>query len=278
MTSLLPFRWHIAEVLIIVAAGVVHHVVVPSKRERRLALYALLALLVVTVWPVGDLAASVSLTVATIQRLVIMLLVAPLLLMATPTSVLARLTRPRPIDAVTRLLAHPGFAVAIVTALGTATLVAPVVDWGARSSIGRDLVLLAVLFVGFVLWLPGLGVLPGAKRLSPAGRAGYIFASALVVTSLSFVWIFSQHPLYPALHHQYALLHITPLFDQQLAGFVAKLGCYIPMWAVAFTIFFHAEERGTPIEETPLHWADVERQLLRVDRQRERAVRRHQPE
>jgi hypothetical protein len=56
------------------------------------------------------------------------------------------------------------------------------------------------------------------------------------------------------------------------------LGCYIPMWAVAFTIFFHAEERGTPIEETPLHWADVERQLLRVDRQRERAVRRHQPE
>ena len=73
------------------------------------------------------------------------------------------------------------------------------------------------------------------------------------------------------MHHQYALLHMTPLFDQQLAGFVAKLGVYIPMWAVAFTIFFHAEEAGTPIEETPLHWADVERQLLRVDRQRERA-------
>jgi cytochrome c oxidase assembly factor CtaG len=278
VTSLLPFRWHIAEVLLIVAAGVAHHIVVTSKRERQLALYALLALLIVTVWPVGDLAASVSLTVATVQRLVIMLMVAPLLLMATPTDVLARLTRPRPLDAVTRLLAHPGVAVVIVTVLGTATLVAPVVDWGARSSLGRDLVLLAVLFVGFVLWLPGLGVLPGAKRLSPAARAGYIFASALVVTSLSFVWIFSQHPLYPALHHQYALLHMTPLFDQQLAGFVAKLGCYIPMWAVAFTIFFHAEERGTPIEETPLHWADVERQLLRVDRQRERAVRRHQPE
>jgi cytochrome c oxidase assembly factor CtaG len=278
VTSLLPFRWHIAEVLLIVAAGVAHHLVVTSRRERRLALYALLALLIVTVWPVGDLAASVSLTVATVQRLVIMLFVAPLLLMATPTNVLARLTRPRPIDAVTRLLAHPGVAVVIVTVLGTATLVTPVVDWGARSSIGRDLVLLAVLFVGVVLWLPALGVLPGAKRLSPAARAGYIFASALIVTSLSFVWIFSQHPLYPSLHHQYALLHITPLFDQQLAGFVAKLGCYIPMWAVAFTIFFHAEERGTPIEETPLHWADVERQLLRVDRQRERAIRRHQPE
>jgi cytochrome c oxidase assembly factor CtaG len=278
VTSLLPFRWHIAEVLLIVAAGVAHHLVVTSTRERRLALYALLALLVVTIWPVGDIAASVSLTVATVQRLVIMLFVAPLLLMATPTNVLARLTRPRPIDAVTRLLAHPGVAVVIVTVLGTATLASPVVDWGARSSIGRDLVLLTVLSIGLVLWLPALGVLPGAKRLSPAARAGYIFASALIVTSLSFVWIFSQHSLYPALHHQYALLHMTPLFDQQLAGFVAKLGCYIPMWAVAFTIFFHAEEHGTPIEETPLHWADVERQLLRVDRQRERAIRRHQPE
>ncbi|MGD0692952.1 MAG: hypothetical protein ABSA22_11480, partial [Acidimicrobiales bacterium] len=82
MTSLLPFRWHIAEVLIVVALGVTHRVVVTSKRERRLAVWALFALLVVTIWPIGDLAASVSLTVATVQRLVIMLLVAPLLLMA----------------------------------------------------------------------------------------------------------------------------------------------------------------------------------------------------
>ena len=278
MTSLLPFRWHIAEVLIVVALGVTHRVVVTSKRERRLAVWALFALLVVTIWPIGDLAASVSLTVATVQRLVIMLLVAPLLLMATPTNVLARLTRPRLIDAVTRLLSHPGIAVVVVTVVGTLTLSSPIVDWGANSSIGRDLVLAAVVAVGLVLWIPALGVMPGAKRMSPVARAGYVFVSSLVVTSLSFVWIFSQHSLYPALHNQYALLHITPLFDQQLAGFVAKLGCYMPMWAVAFTIFFRAEEKGTPVEETPLHWADVERQLLRVDRQRERAIRRHQPE
>jgi putative membrane protein len=278
VNSLLPFRWHISEIVIIVAAGVVHHVVVTTPRERRFALYALLALFVVTVWPLGDLAASVSLTVATVQRLVIMLFVAPLLLIATPTPILAKLTRPQPIDRITQVMAHPGFAVVFVTFVGTATLAAPVVDWGARSPIGRDIVLVAVLAVGFVLWLPGLGVLPGAKRLSPAARAGYVFASSLVVTSLSFVWIFSQHSLYPDLHHQYALLHMTPVFDQQLAGFVAKLGCYGPMWCVAFTIFFHAEDRGEPIEESPLHWADVERQLLRIDRQRERAIRRHQPE
>jgi putative membrane protein len=278
VTSLLPFRWHLAEVLFIVAAGVAHHVVVSSKRERRLVRYALLALLAVTVWPMGDLASSVSLTAATIQRLAIMLLVAPLLLMATPTKVLSRVTRPRAVDAVTRVLAHPGPAMAVVTVVGTLTLTSPVVDWGARSAIGRAVILFVVLAVGLILWIPALGVMPGAKRLSPVGRAGYLFASSLVVTSLSFVWIFSRHSLYPALHHQYALLHMTPLLDQQLAGFVAKFGAYAPMWAIAFTIFSRAEEEGTPTEETPLHWADVERQLLRVDRQRERALRRHQLE
>lgn len=276
MTTLLPFHWHVAEVLVIVAAGVGHWVVVKSRRERRLVALALVALLVVTVWPIGDLASSVSLSVATLQRLVIMLLVAPFLLMATPTHVLARLTRPRPIDAISRWLAHPGVAIVVVTVLGTVTLISPVVDWGAHSTIGRELTLLVVLIVGMILWMPALALMPGAKRLSPVARAGYVFVSSIVVTSLSIVWIFAKHPLYPALHHQRAILHMTPLLDQQLAGFVAKFCCYAPMWAVAFTIFSRAEERGTPVEETPLHWADVERQLLRIDRERERATRRQQ--
>ena len=278
MTSLLPFQWHVAEIVVVVGAGVAHHVVVTTTRERRYAILALVALLAVTIWPVGDIASSVSLSVATVQRLVIMLFVAPMLLKATPTAALARMTRPRLLDAITRRLAHPGVAIVVVTVLGTVTLSTPAVDWGANSTFGRDLVLLTVLAAGVVLWLPALGVLPGARRLSPAGRAGYLFASSLVVTSLSFVWIFSRHSLYPALHHQHALLHVSALLDQQLAGFIAKFGCYAPMWAIAFTLFSRADERGEPVEETPLHWADVERQLLRVDRERERALRRHQSE
>jgi cytochrome c oxidase assembly factor CtaG len=178
---------------------------------------------------------------------------------------------------VVRKLSHPGVALIVVTVVGTVTLATPVVDWGARSTYARDLILLTVLVVGFLLWIPALAIMPGTRRLSPAARAGYVFASSLVVTSLSFVWIFSRHPLYPALHHQAALLHVKPLFDQQLAGFIAKLGCYMPMWWVAFTIFFSAESKGTPVEETPLHWADVERELLRIDRQRARTLRHHRP-
>jgi len=274
VTSLVPFRWHAVDLAFIVALGVLHHVLVRTSRERRLAEFALLALALVTVWPVGDVAATVSLSVATAQRLAIMLFVAPLLLLSLPVAILSRTTRPAMIDFVARRLAHPGLAMVVVTALGTLTLTPSIVDWGAHSSLGRGAIIVTTLAAGVVLWIPALGVLPGTKRLSPTARAGYVFVAALVVTSLSVVWIFARHPLYSALHHQHALLHVSALLDQQIAGFVAKLGAYLPMWAVAFTIFSRAEDSGLPVEESPLHWADVERELERVDRQRVRSQRR----
>jgi len=271
-----PFRLHPVLVLLLVALGVWHVWWVrdqPRAAVRRAAV-GWLVLASVVLWPVGDLAASVSLSVATLQRLVIMLLVAPLLVMSVSTGRLVALTRPEWVDVVTRRLAHPAVSMVVVTVVGTLTLSSPVVDAGARSTLVRGVTLVAVLSCGVILWIPALGVMPGAKRLSPVGRAGFIFVSSLVVTSLSLVWIFARHSLYPGLRDQQALLHMTPLLDQQLAGFVAKLGSYIPMWAVAFTIFSRAEDAGIAVEETPLHWADVERQLLRVHRGESRARRR----
>ena len=274
MAATLPFTWNLEVVGAVVLLGVGLLRVIHNARQRRIALSALVALAAVTLWPVGYLAASVSLSIATLQRLVVMLFVAPLLLLSVPTSVLARLTRPAPLDFVVRRLAHPGAALVVVTLAGTATLIPSVVDAGARSTLARDFILVAVLLVGVVLWIPALAVMPGTRRLSPIARAGYVFASSLAVTSLSFVWIFARHSMYPALRHQYALLHMTPLLDQQLAGFVAKFCCYAPMWWVAFVIFSRADTAGTPVEESPLYWADVERELLRADRQRVRSLRR----
>ncbi|HEV2427378.1 MAG TPA: cytochrome c oxidase assembly protein [Acidimicrobiales bacterium] len=270
----LPFHWHAVEIAVIVALGAAHHVAVRDARLRRRLELALAILVVVVAWPVGDLAASVSLTVATLQRLVVMLVVAPLVLRATPTEVFDRLTRPAPIDRAARVLAHPGAALVVVTVVSTLTLIVPVVDWGARSSLGRGVIVAMTLAAGLLLWLPVIHVVPGTRVLSPIARAGYVFAASVVVTSLSIVWIFARHPLYPGLHGQRSLIHVSPLLDQQVAGFVAKLGAYGPMWAMAFLIFSRADRAPVPVEETPLYWADVQRALLRADRDRAREARR----
>lgn len=266
----MPFHWHVVTALAIVAAWVAHLVTVRDARHRGRAGAGLAVLAAVVLWPVGDLAARVSLSVATAQRLVIILLVAPLLARSVPSDLASRLTRPAAVDTAVRVAAKPGVALAIVTIVGTASLTSPVVDAGAEHAWVRALTVLADLVVGAVFWLPVLDVIPGTTRLSPMGRAGYLFGGSILVTALSFVWIFARHPLYPALHHQRALVHLSAVADQQVAGFVAKFGAYGPLWAMAFAIIARAHESGVAPEESPLHWADVERELERVDRHRAR--------
>jgi cytochrome c oxidase assembly factor CtaG len=273
----LPFHLHVLALVAIVAGLVSIVRVSTTARERRLGSLAVAAFAAVTLWPVGDLAASVSLSVATLQRLVLMLVVAPLMMLAAPTATWVAVTRPAVVDAVARRLVRPVPALVLVTIVGTMTLSVPVVDWGARSLWARDLIIVGVVALGVILWLPALGLVPGARRLSEVARAAYVFIAALVVTSLSLVWIFATRPLYPVLHFQQRFVHLSPLADQQVAGFVAKLGAYLPMWIVAFVIFSRADQRGVDLESSPLHWADVERELLRAERRRHRARARSSP-
>lgn len=269
-----PFHLHPLLLITLVVVGAAHVRAARERVRRQRAAAAWFVWGLAVLWPLGDLAATVSLSAATVQRLVIMLVVAPLLLASTSTSQLVHWTRAPAIDSVVHRLAQPAWAIVTVTLIGTLTLSVPVVDAGSTSPLVRWVTVVTVLGCGIILWIPALGVMPGARRLSPVGRAAYIFVSPLAVTSLSLVWIFARHPLYPGLQHQESLLHMSPLFDQQLAGFVAKLGSYLPMWTVAFVIFSRADDAGVGVDESPLHWADVERELLRVDRQRARARRR----
>ena len=245
-----------------------------TRSHRWRVIVATIGWWVVTLWPVGDIAATHSLSVATAQRLIIMLGVVPLVLRTVSVATMERVTRPPIADAVASWLSRPLPALVVVTVGGTVTLSAPLVNAGATSDVARCIVLAATLLCGVVLWLPVLGCIPGARHLSPAARSGYLFAASLLVTVMSFVWIFSLHPLYPALTYQNEIVHLSALADQQIAGFIAKLGAFVPLWTVAFIIFFRADAEGLPVEESPLHWADVERHLLRQERRDRRHARR----
>ena len=75
----LPFHWHIMELVIVAVVGWLHVTQATSRRGRGQLLAAYGVLLLVTLWPLGELAAKVSLTGATVQRLLIMLLVLSLI-------------------------------------------------------------------------------------------------------------------------------------------------------------------------------------------------------
>jgi cytochrome c oxidase assembly factor CtaG len=238
-----------------------------SVRQRILFALGVAVLLVALTWPVGDLAAHWSLMVLVVQRLLLMLAVPPLLVAGSPEALLIRLTRPAAADALLRVAVIPVPAIAFVTAVSIGTLTTGAVNLGARSAIGRAALDLLVLGAGFVLWAPVLTRLPGAPRLSALGRGGYLIVQSIVPSFLSVVWIFAKRSLYPAYAHRGTLVGMSPILDQQVAGFLAKLTTIAVLWTVAFVIMNRGQVLGgTEDDIGTLTWSDVEREIERADR------------
>jgi cytochrome c oxidase assembly factor CtaG len=282
-----PFDWHLDIFwTVAIPALLIAYVVAtrseglrPSRRQRTSFYAGVVVLLVAFMWPLGGLAAHWSLLALVLQRLLLTLAVPPLLVTGTPHPIVERLTRPAAVDAVLRVIVKPVPAVAIVTVVSVGTLTTGVVSLAAGSALARVVVQLLVLLAGLVLWAPVLSELPGAKPLSAIGRGGYLIVQSIVPSFLSVVWIFAHRSLYASYDHHGRVLGMSPVLDQQLAGFLAKLSTIAVLWTVAFTLMTRAHSPASvdtgDDDPEPLLWADVQREIERADRRDQRARRPH---
>ncbi len=274
-----PFDWHLHLFWLLAVPALVAVYLRATRREgcgattrqRLLFLGGAVLLLAAVTWPLGDLASHWLLLALVLQRLLLTLAVPPLLVLGTPRQIIARLTRPPAVDAVLRVVVRPLPAVAIVTVVAVSTLTTGAVSLAAQSDAARVALQLVVLASGFVLWAPVLTELPGMQRLSPLGRGGYLIVQSIVPSFLSIVWIFARHPLYPTFTHHGTVARLSPLLDQELAGFLAKLSTIAVLWTVAFVIMTRAQAAETAGQDAdPLVWSDVEREIERADRRERR--------
>jgi cytochrome c oxidase assembly factor CtaG len=259
-----PLDWHLHPVWLLASAALAavylwatrHRDAAATGRQKLFFLGGVVLLAAALTWPLGDLASH-------------WLLLA--LVLGTPRSVIDRLTRPAAVDAVLRVAVRPVPAVAIVTVVAVGTLTVGIVSLAAHSVAARTLVQLLVLGSGFVLWAPVLTELPGIQRLSPLGRGGYLIVQSIVPSFLSIVWIFARHPLYAPFTYPGKVAGMTPLLDQELSGFLAKLSTIAVLWTVAFVIMTRAQTAESAGRDTdPLVWSEVEREIERADRRERR--------
>jgi cytochrome c oxidase assembly factor CtaG len=229
------------------------------------------AAVVALTWPLADLAAHWSLTALVVQRLILILALAPMLLLGLPYDVIERLTRPALIDSALNRCQRPATAISFVTILIVGSMIPPVVEAQSSSLFLRAALTVIVVMAGLLLWIPVLGRVPGIPRLKPMPRFGYLAAQAVVPAFLSFVLILYPHPLYATFAGSKAALDLRPLNDQQIAGFVSKLTMLIVLLSVGGIEFIKSSTVG---EETGLDerlvWADVQRQFERADRRTSR--------
>ncbi len=269
-----PLDWHYSAFWTLVAIGLVVAYVLANRRQavrptgRQVACFALClcCLLGAVSWPLGNLAAHWSLLALVLQRLLLMLAVPPLLVAGTPDQLLVSVTRPAVIDGALRQATRPLLAIVFVTVVAVGTLSTGAVSLATSSAAGRVGFEALILVAGFVLWAPVLRRLPGTHHLSSLAAVGYLIVQSIVPSFLSIVWIFARRPLYRAYDHQH-FAGMSPLLDQQLAGFAAKLGTIAVLWVVAFVIMSRAQgdERRDDMDP-PLVWSDVEREIERAER------------
>jgi cytochrome c oxidase assembly factor CtaG len=245
----------------------------PPRQKAALASGWVSAAVALT-WPLADLAAHWSLIALVVQRVLLTLAVPSLVLVGMPYDVLRWLTRPALVDAVLDWCRGPIKAVLVFTVVMVGSMTIPLVEAQASSPVVRGIMDLVVLAAGFVLWLPVIGRVPGILRLKPVIRFGYLVVQAVVPAFLSFIYIFASHPLYATFSHSHLAVGLRPLNDQQVSGFVSKLSLLLVLLTVAAVVLKRApdidDEDST---DEPLLWADVERELERVDRRNERVAR-----
>jgi putative membrane protein len=222
------------------------------------------ALALALTWPIADLAAHWSLIALVTQRLILVLAAAPMLLLGLPHDILERATRPPLVDAILLRLRRPPVAIVTVTVILVGTMAPPLVQIQASSPLIRDLLFVATVIAGLVLWLPVLGHLPGIPRLRPVVRFGYLAAQGVVPAFLSFVLILAPRPLYGVFAGSRTAIGLRPLNDQQIAGFVSKLAMLIVLLTVGTVFLLRTDEELST--DDPLVWADVQRQFERADR------------
>lgn len=244
----------------------------PGRRQWWQLAGALVALAVALTWPVADLAAHWSLTALLVQRLLLMLVVAPLMVLAVPVPVLARLTRPRVVDAAVDFVTRPPVAIITFTVIVVGTLTVPAVTAQSSSAAWRAVFDALLLLAGVVLWVPALGRVPGARRASPVARAVYLVVQSVIPNFPAVIFVFSRHPLYAVFLHAHRAIGLSALNDQQLAGIVAKVGSLPVLWTAAWRALSRAERaERLGLDEEPLTWAEVERALEREERAERRS-------
>jgi putative membrane protein len=221
-----------------------------------------------TDWPVHDIGEQYLFLVHMTQHLVLTLVVAPLMLLATPEW-LARLVLGRGrVDRAVHWLARPVPAGALFNGLVLLTHWPAIVNRASEHALFHYGIHSALMVAALLFWMAICGPLPELRIPMPTQML-YLFVASIVPTVPGAWLTFAEGSVYSVYDIPDRLFGISVTSDQQAAGLLMKLGGGTYLWAIIAGIFFtwasrhdDADRRGvTPSERDVLTWDQVQREL-----------------
>ncbi len=218
---------------------------VDPKLARRFVL-GVLALFVVSEWPIGQLGVGYLATVGIARYIVYTFVAAPLLLAGLPEWLVTRWFPPgtgrrRVLAAVT---SWP-IALLVFNAVLFGTHLPITVDTLKVTQLGSFGVDVLHLGAALIWWWPAMQKVPAENAIEEPLRAFYLFASSVLMFVPAAFLTFSPLPLYGLYELAPPLwLGFDPTSDQQAAGITMNVGGGLVLWFIIAALFLRwASER-----------------------------------
>ena len=216
-------------------------------RLTRRWIAGVVAIMVVSEWPIGALGAGYLATVGIVRYIGLTFVAAPLLVAGTPTWLLDRMLPPSSRRwAVVRALTRWPVALLLFNAVLFGTHLPGTIDTLKITQLGSFAVDVAHLGAALVWWFPAMRREPERGGIREPVLAFYLFASSMLMFVPATFLAFSPLPLYGLYELAPPLwLGFDPLRDQQLAGVLMNTVGGLVLWtiiAIGFMRWAKAEE------------------------------------
>jgi putative membrane protein len=189
--------------------------------------------------------------------------VPPLLIWGMPSWLLRLPLRSKPVFAVARVATHPVVAFAVFNAVTLLTHLPSAVNLALDVHAFHLFVHVALVSSALLMWWPVLSPLDELPRLSYPLQMAYLFVQSLIPAVLAAFLTFSDGVFYEAYADAPRMWGLTPIEDQQFAGFVMKVLGSIILWGFIAFAFFRWYEEESKADRGPT-WEEVKAEMDRL--------------
>lgn len=203
-----------------------------SGTSRSVALlFGVIGLWAVLDWPLASLGAGYLATAQMARQIIMVMVVAPLLLFATPPALAMRWVGWGRRLTVLRKMSRPAFAVPVAAICLLAVNAPAVVDPLVRTPFGAFVMDGIWVFAGFVLWMPVQCPHPGVRRLVGGAAIAYLIGQSIVPVLPGFFMTWSDFPIYSTYELAPRVFQgFDAVTDQQTAAAVLQVGGMVLLW------------------------------------------------
>jgi len=225
----------------------------PPSASQQASFYAgLTLLLIVSNWPLHDLAETSLYWVHMTNHFVMTLIAPPLMLLGLTRQTSDFLFGTGLVRPWLKFLARPGAAFGIFNLGMVASHWPEAVELSLRNELAHFLIHSFLFLSAILMWLPVLSPSTVIPRLRPPSRMIYLFFNSILPTIPASFLTFSHVPIYPAYGDAALAFGLSAVDDQTIAGLIMKLGGTLLLWAVIAITWFkwaNDEKRWDQIEQ-----------------------------